>query len=417
MDLSAAFGSLGISLALGLLVGLQRERDSGHIAGIRTFPLITVLGALSAALAAEHGGWIVGAAMLGVVACAVIGNLYKLRGGAIEPGITTEIAMIVMFAVGAIVWHGAWAMGVVVGGGVAVLLHAKPILHGFVNRLGENDVRAIMQFALVSMVILPVLPDESWGGPPWDVLNPRHLWLMVVLVVGIGLGGYLAYKWLGARAGLLLAGLLGGAVSSTATTVSYSRRAREARHVPGALTTAAVVIVVASTVVYARVLTEIAAVAPAHIETIGAPILSLGAVSAGVALAAWVFCRKSAGQMPEQGNPAELKSAVYFALLYAVVLLAVTAARQYLDQRGLYVVAAVSGLTDMDAITLSVSRLAQEGRLSPETAWRSIVIASMSNQVFKLGIVGVMGGARLMRVVAILFAVKMAAGISVLLWW
>jgi uncharacterized membrane protein (DUF4010 family) len=235
--------------------------------------------------------------------------------------------------------------------------------------------------------------------------------------VGIGLGGYLAYKWLGARAGLLLAGVLGGAVSSTATTVSYSRRARASGNGNGVVMTAAVVIVVASTVAYARVLTEIAAVAPTHAFTIGEPVAALGVFSAVVAIGAWVFCRKDAGQMPEQENPAELKSAIYFAILYAVVLLAVSAAKQYLDQRGLFVVAAVSGLTDMDAITLSVSRLAQEGRMSPETAWRAIIIASMSNQVFKLGIVGVMGGARLMRVVAIMFGVQIAAGVGVLVWW
>lgn len=417
MDLVPAFGSVGIALALGLLVGLQRERDSGHIAGIRTFPLITVLGAISAALAEAHGGWIAGVAMLGVIASAVIGNLHKLRGGEVEHGITTEIAMIVMFVVGALVWQGWWALGVVIGGGVAVLLHAKPILHGFARRLGEPDVRAIMQFALVTMVILPVLPDRTWGGPPLDVLNPRHVWMMVVLVVGISLGGYVAYKWLGAGAGLLLAGLLGGAVSSTATTVSYARRARDAADNRGVALAAAVVIVVSSTVVYARVLIEIAAAAPRHAAKVGAPIALLGGVSALLALVAWIFCARRAEAMPEQSNPAEMKSALTFGLLYAVVLLAVAAARQYLDQRGLYAVAALSGLTDMDAITLSAARLTQEDRLTPDAAWRSIVVASVSNQLFKLGIVGWMGGGRLLRIAGIFFGVKLvAAGLVLALW-
>ncbi len=458
MDPSAAFEALAISLGLGLLVGLQRQRADSRVAGLRTFALITVLGTLCA-LVAEHIhsgapplsgmpagdappgvgpavpgmpgsaiGWlVVVAGLLGVVAATSVSNALFARrehddssGGA---GITTEVAILVMFMVGVLLVVGPRAVAIAVGGGVAVLLQAKTSLHGFVARLGDKDLRAIMQFALIWLVVLPVLPDRTFG--PYGVLNPHSIWLMVVLIVGISLGGYIIYQFLGRRAGLVLAGVLGGMISSTATTASFARRsmtgtgetdaeAGRAAMVAGA---PVLVVILASTVVYARVLAEVAIVAPHHFLRIAPPIAVMMVFSVAMCAVVWVRIRRTRSELPPQDNPTELRTAVTFGAMYAGVLLAVAAARAEVGPGAIYAVAGLSGLTDMDAITLSVGGMAGGGRLSPESAWQAIVVALMSNMVFKTSIVAAWGSRAMLRGVAMLMGASIAAGAMVLLLW
>ena len=206
MDLTHSFQELGIALGIGLLVGLQRERTSSLLAGFRTFPLVTILGAVSAMLAQSFGGWIVAFGFLAVTGVVIVGNVVLLRKGDRDGGITTEVAILVMYAVGALLVVGSREIAIAVGAGVAVLLQFKQRLHGIASRLEDRDVIAMMQFALVSLVILPALPDRTFG--PYDVLNPHQIWLMVVLIVGISLGGYVAYKLFGEGAGTALGGIL-----------------------------------------------------------------------------------------------------------------------------------------------------------------------------------------------------------------
>ncbi len=414
MDLRATFFALGISLGLGLLVGLQRERALTSIAGVRTFALITLLGTIAAILAAEFGAWVVGAGLIGVAAAMVVGNLFLIKKGQDEPGITTEIAILVMYAVGALVWIVDYAVPVVITGVVALLLHAKGMLHGFTRRLGEKDVRAIMQFVLISLVILPVLPDETYGPPPLNVLNPRNIWLIVVLVVGLSFAGYALARLVGPRAGTVLGGVLGGMVSSTATTVALARRSAASQALAPP---AAVGILLASTVVYARVMIEVGAVASAQFWSIIAPVLALAVVSIVVAGGVWLVFRRSDSVLPEPDNPAELRSALFFGALYAGVLLAAAAAKQWVGDSGLYAVAAVSGLTDMDAITLSSARMANAGAIEPSSAWRAIVIATIANQVFKWSVIASIGTRRLAVICAVAFGFQILAGVGILLLW
>jgi uncharacterized membrane protein (DUF4010 family) len=412
LDLSSAFLQLGISLGLGLLVGLQRERVASRLAGIRTFPLVAVLGTVCAHLAPRFGGSVVAAGLLSVAALIVIGNAAKLRSENPDPGLTTEMAILLMFGVGVLVGIGATEIGIALGGGAAVLLQYKIQLHGLARRIGDDDFRAIIQFALISLVILPVLPDRTYG--PYEVLNPRQIWWMVVLIVGLGLGGYVAYKLVGARSGVVLAGILGGAISSTATTVSYARQAA-AGISPGPAP--AVVIGISSAVVFARVLTEIAVVAPGFLAIAGPPILALMLLLVAGAGVLWKRIGSDKGRMPEQRNPSQIGTALLFAILYAVVLLAVAAAKERLGSGGLTAVAILSGLTDMDAITLSTSQLVQAGRLDPATGWRLIVAASLSNLVFKAGTVAVLGNRRLFIRVAVLYAAVLAGGTAFIVAW
>lgn len=406
------FLHLAVALGLGLLVGLQRERVDSPIAGIRTFGLITLFGAVCAQLGRVYGGWVVAVGLLVAAGLVTAGNLVRLPKGQADPGQTTEFAAVLMYGIGAWVVVGPMSVAVVLGGVVAVLLHLREPLHRFVGKIGEGDVRAIMQFVAIALVILPVLPDRDMG--PYGVLNPYQIWWMVVLIVGLSLAGYVAYKLLGAEAGAALGGALGGLISSTATTVSYSRRSQEE---PEASRLAALVIMIASAVVYARVLVEVAAVAPRSLRQMAPPLGAMLGVTILLSVVLWLFHRKRPAELPEQGNPAELKSALVFGALYALVLLAVAFARDRFGSAGLYTVAAISGLTDVDAITLSTARLVEGAGLDVRTGWRAILLASLTNLVFKASIIAVLGDRHLLGRIALLFGAAIAAGAAILWWW
>jgi uncharacterized membrane protein (DUF4010 family) len=416
VELTSLFQHLGISLGLGLLVGLQRERAASRLGGLRTFPLVAIFGTICAFIAQTAGGWTIAAGLLSLTVMILVGNLGVMHqdqeGTTDRGGVTTEIAMLVMFCVGAYLPYGRAEIAVAIGAGVAVLLHYKKPLHGLVERLGDNDVRAVMQFALLSLVILPALPNRTYG--PYDVLNPREIWLMVVLIVGLSLGGYIAYRFFGQQAGTVLGGVLGGLISSTATTVSYARRAAST---PSASTLAAIVITIASTIVYARLLIEMAVVAPGHIRATAPPLLILLAVMVLMSVALWYFIRNEKDEMPEQGNPSELKSALVFGAIYAVVVFAVAAAKTHFGEGGLYVVAAISGLTDVDAITLSSMNLVNAATLEPRDAWRLVVIASTSNLAFKVGAVAALGNRLLLTWFGGVAAVAAVTAVCLLVFW
>ncbi len=407
-----AFVQLGVSLLLGLLVGMQRERTDSVIAGIRTFPLITVFGTVCAWLAAQHGGWVIASGLLTVAVLLLIANIARIKNGDIDPGLTTEIAAMLLFGVGACVVAGQMPVAVALGGAIALLLHLKTPLHEFVKGIGETDIKAIMQFVLVTLVILPVLPNRDYG--PHSVLNPFKIWLMVVLMVGISLAGYIAFKIFGAKAGTLLGGLLGGLVSSTATTASYARRSTKSH---GSANLAALVIMIASTTVFVRVLLEVVAVAPRNFVQIGPPLIAMLVTCCVIAAVAFRLAGEKSAELPAQANPTELKSALFFGALYAVVILAVAAAKDHFGSSGLYTVAVLSGLTDMDAITLSTAQLVNSGKLDANTGWRVILVASMSNLIFKAGIVAALGDRGLLRRISRMFGAALLGGIAILLLW
>ncbi|MEX2217642.1 MAG: MgtC/SapB family protein [Phycisphaerales bacterium] len=411
-----AFESLAISLGLGLLVGLQRERAGSRIAGVRTFPLITMLGTLSALLGQAFGGWVVASALLGLVLTVATANLMALKqDGARGTGLTTEVTIVLMFALGAYAAVGPPAVVVVVGGVTALLLYLKGDLHGFATKLGDRDMRAIMVLVGIAFVVFPVLPDENYG--PLGVWNPRRIWLVVVLVVGIGLGGYIAYKVLGRTAGTALAGVLGGVISSTATTVIYARRSAPARGSRGAIDAAMVVIVIASAVTYPRLAVEVGVIAPGFARAALPPLLVMAAVGAAVAGVTWLLHRNEEVGVPEQENPTQLRSALVFAGVYALVLLAAAAGQEYLGAGGAYLVAAISGTANLDAITLSNAQLASQERLDPGVAWRAILVAVIANLCFKLGVVAALGHRRLLVMLAGAFAAHILAALALIFLW
>ncbi len=407
-----AYLSIAVSLGLGLLVGLQRQWKEPNIAGIRTFPLITLLGTLSVLLSDRNAGWLTAAGLLAMSALLVLGNLARLQSGKFDAGITTEVAVLLMYCVGAAIGVGLVGPGVVMTGITAVLLHSKAKLHRWISRLGERDLSGIIQLVLIALVILPVLPDETFG--PYDVLNPYKIWRMVVLIVGISMTAYVAYLVLGARAGVVLGGIFGGLISSTATTVSYARQTK-ANHDTSAM--AALVIVIASAVVNVRVMVEIGVVAPNLLRFALLPLAIMFAVMAVSCALFFVPLRHQSTSLPDQSNPAQLKPAVIFGGLYAIILFVVAAAKDLFGDQALYAIAMVSGLTDVDALTLSTAKLFNDRRVEATTAWRVILIATMSNLVFKAGAVAALGSRRLFVYVAVMFAIAMATGGVLFAYW
>jgi uncharacterized membrane protein (DUF4010 family) len=438
---SLLFEQLGLALLLGLLVGLQREHAASGLVGMRSFALITVLGTVAGQLGASFGGWVVAAGFLGVVGVLAFAHLTHLKeipfrrvslvetenapvpAEAIhgEPrgkngvGITTDVAALVMFGVGSLLVVGPLSVAVAVGSAVAILLHFKPELHTVARKLGDEDLRAIMQFVLITCIILPVLPRDPLD--PYGVLSPFETWLFVVLIVGINLGGYIAYKFLGPQAGILLGGLLGGAVSSTATTFSYSRQARLS---PVLANSAAVVIMIASAVIYVRILVLVGVIAPDFLISVAAPLLILAMASFLAALVFWRWAPRELAEMPRLGNPTQLRSAIVLGLTYAVVIVALAAARDWLghsELNALYGIAGLSGLTDVDAITLSTARMSKTDPMVAAEGWRLIVVATLSNLVFKAGVAGLLGGRALLRPIAALFAVPLVTSLLLLGLW
>lgn len=356
MDLLLVFEKVSLALGLGLLVGLQRERVQSPLAGIRTFALITVLGTVCALVESHYGGWFVGLGLIAVAALLVAGNLAQPGAKEADPGLTTEIAALLMYGIGAYLIVGHTEVAIVLGGVTSLLLHWKAPLHAFVARIGEPDLKAIMRFVLITLVILPVLPDQSFG--PYQVLNPRQVWLMVVLIVGISLVGYVGYKLFGQHAGAVLTGVLGGLISSTATTFSTARQAASSGE--GARLSA-LIILLASTVALGRVIGEIAVVASGDFWSMAIP---LGILLAGMTLICGGVYLLTGGkevEPPPPGNPADLVPALIFGGFYAVVLLASAAVNDTLGAGGLYAVAIFSGVHDLDAITLSSARLVDQG--------------------------------------------------------
>jgi uncharacterized membrane protein (DUF4010 family) len=404
--------ALGVALLLGLLVGVERERAATGIAGIRTFALITMLGVVVGTLAERYGGWVLAAGFIAILAQMVTANLVLAKQNRAEAGVTTEVAAIFMFAIGAMLAAGFRLAAAVTAGVIALVLHWKRPLHAIVQRLGEGDVNAIMRMVLIGLVILPIMPDRAYD--PFGVLNPFQIWLMVVLIVGISLASYVAYRLFGARGGTLLSGILGGLISSTAATVGYARRTRSA---PDDSAAAAVMILVASTVVFARVILEIGVVVPSNLLSLAPPLAAMFAIMIAISAVLYTRARRTLKPATDAAPASDMRAAILFGLLYAAVLLAVAVARERFGARGLFVVAALSGLTDMDAITLSTAQLVRADRLDTSTGWKLILVGAMANLVFKGMAVALLAHPRLRARVATAFGAAIAGGLLILFLW
>ncbi|MEZ5004605.1 MAG: MgtC/SapB family protein [Chitinophagales bacterium] len=408
--------TLGISFGLGLLVGLQRQKVHNKMAGVRTFTLIAILGTMSGFLAeAFNSFFIIPLIAIGLTALLVTANVIKFRKDSdSDLGQTTEVAALLMFAIGAYLVVGSKLTATVVGASLAILLYAKEHLHHFIDNLKDKDWSAIMTFVAISLVILPILPDKTYD--PLEVINPRNIWYMVTLIVGISVVGYFVYKYTGKNVGIFANGILGGLISSTATTVSYARRTKSTRAI---YKMAAFIITIASAISLLRVLIEVSVVIPDRLPSIILPILVQLVFMSLVCISLFYLINKddSDEPLPEPENPAQLKSALLFGALYGVILLIVAFTKKEFGNNALYGVSIISGLTDVDAITLSLSQLIKKDTLDVSTGWRLILLASLSNLMFKGILVMILGTRELSKWIAISFGLSIAFGTAIITFW
>lgn len=410
MDAPSSIWSLLAAALLGFLIGLERERKRdllGSIfAGIRTFTLISLFGALSGLLARALTPWVLVASLLALATLFALAYWRESAGEKV--GGTTEVAAFVAFALGAVAGLGDYIValaGAVIATGV---LSLRPELRRLSGAVTREDLFAIVQFAAVSLVVLPLVPDRDFG--PWGVWNPRAIWLLVVLISGVSFVGYALTKIVGARRGIGVSGLVGGLASSTAVTLSFSERSGRQ---PDLARVYAVGVLAASAVVAPRLLVLLGVVQPALVLPALIPLGALFLVSAlAAALAARAGSTEDAGI--EIANPFELRTALQFALLFALVLLAARAAQEFLGESGVYLASALAGITQLDAIALSLARQAREG-LEPLVAARGLGLAVAANCLFKAGLALSLGDRRFGRVV--LLAMLAAAAATVAAAW
>ncbi len=408
--------TLGIAFGLGLLVGLQRQKTDNEMAGVRTFTLISVLGVLAGFLTRDYNNpFILPMLGLAIASMLLVANVIKMKKfDEADVGQTTEVAALLMFAIGAYLVVGNQTIAVLVGGMMAVLLYVKERLHNFIENLSQKDLSAIMTLAGISLIILPILPNKTFG--PLNVLNPRSIWLMVTLIVGISVVGYFIYKVAGKKVGIISNGILGGLISSTATTVSYARKTKDNKDISKL---AVFVITIASTISLVRVLIEVGVVIP---EKLGLMILPIASeIIVLVIICVLLFYRikknKSNDEMPEPSNPAQFKSALIFGLLYGAILLAVAFTKKQFGNNALYIVSIISGLTDVDAITLSLSQMIKGQRLQADLGWKLILLASLSNLVFKGVMAIVLGAKDMVKWLVSAFGVALITGLLIIWLW
>lgn len=379
------------SLAIGLLIGLERERSPAAKAGLRTFALVALFGTISGLLSEiTDSPWFLFGGLV-TIGLMTVAAYFRDRTPNGDPGTTTVAAIIMCYGLGVIVWFGFTTLAVMLAITTTILLYYKSELRGITQSLTRRDLISILQFSVLTFIILPILPDRSYG--PYLALNPHQIWLMVVLISGISLSGYVALRLIGERFGAPLLGLLGGLVSSTATTLAYARYNREN---PAMIRLAVMVILLANLMVLLRLSVISAIVSPIILPKL-LPVLA-SAFLLGLASAIYWYRKlldKSAQIVPEIKNPTEIRSALGFGLLYALVLFCSSWISDFAGNRGVYALAIVSGLTDVDAITLSSFKLLALGKLHAIDAVTSISLAILSNIGFKLGLVFFIGGAKL----------------------
>ena len=400
---------LALALAVGLLIGLergwqQREAEEGtRIAGLRTFGLIGLLGGVFGVLANELGALILAFGFAGLAAT-VISAYHVAVPARRDIGITSLIAALVTFALGALASLGylyAASAGAVA---TAVLLGSKAPLHRWLASLERYELTAALQLAVLSVVILPLLPNEAVD--PWGALNPYRLWWFVVLISAIAVAGHFAMRFAGAERGILLTSFFGGLASSTALTLMFARLGRRQAELQALL---AAGVLIAGGTMFPRMLVEVAVVNPALLAVVAPPV---GVMAALAYLGAfWIWWRERDVQPPPPGaaQSFSLASALQFGVLLGVVMVLATLAERHFGDAGVYVLALVSGVTDVDAITLSLAELAK-GSLAPRVAAEGMVVAAMTNTVAKALLVMSFCGGTMGRQVGVAGAAVVLAG-------
>jgi uncharacterized membrane protein (DUF4010 family) len=400
------FAGLIVAILGGAAVGVERQR-SGHatgpearLGGIRTFTMLGTLAGVAGMLIAS--GHTVPASFLLAGGVAVIVAGY-IRASGKDIDATTEVAAIVVLGAGVLGGMGRLQLSAALTTLTVLLLAEKPRLHGFVARLDEPTMLAAARFAVMSAVILPLLPEGPFGPGPG--IRPRELWILVLLFSGMSFVGYLAQRMSGA-AGYPLTGLLGGLVSSTSVTLTFARLSVSHGSQDAPLATGAVA---ASTVLFVRVAIAVAVLDATLLPTLARYLAGPFLVALLALALAWRSLRRSESEPSELRNPLQLRSAIEMALLFQVVLFAVFYARAWIGDAGLLASGFVLGLTDVDALTLSMTRSVSTGT-TIGAACRAIAVGIVANSIMKAGIAAAIGGGRFRWLAGGSLAAMAAAG-------
>lgn len=412
---TALLTEAAFALAIGLAIGLEREHrdvEEGTLdestMGLRTFSLLSLFGWLGG-LFLDRLPALLPVGLLAVGALMVV----QYARGPARPGLTTEVAGLVTFALGAVV-HFDRPIAVAAALATTVLLFSKPWVRKTLPKLRRTEITATLQLLVVLAVVLPLLPRDPVD--PWGVLSPRKIGVFITLIAAISFVGYILNRALGPRRGTGLAGLVGGLVSSTAVTAAMAQEARRSADMvaPGHVAT-----FLANTMMFARVLVVTTILSRVVAARLVAPFSAMGVVMLAAALWKWQVSRRAGSPEKREAHSVELKNpfallpALKWGALLSVVLVLAALAKQHLGTRGLYFAAAAAGLTDVDAITLAVVRQTSEGMLEAEAAAIAITVAALSNTAVKGGIALISGGHGFGRDVAKVFGVVMIVGIAV----
>jgi uncharacterized membrane protein (DUF4010 family) len=370
------------ALAIGLLIGIERgwsgrqEEEGVRVAGLRTFSLIGLLGGVCALVAEVLGVWFLAAAFFAVAIMIVVGHILEARESG-DLGTTTAFSMMLTFALAS--WAALGYYNIALGASVVAvaLLGMKPVLHTWLRNIETAEIYAGIKLLIISVILLPLLPNRGFG--PWEALNPYWIWLMVVLICGISFVGYFAIKYIGNRLGTLVTSITGGLASSTAVTLSLSQFAR---HYPVKKLFMGGVMI-ASSIMFIRVLVEVAVVNPQLLPLLWAPVAVMFFCVLGGGY--WLWRTGSFKEVEPDlklDNPFKLTMALKFGFLLAVIMFLSAAMLEWYGDQGIYILAIISGLMDVDAITLSLSRLALDD-LSHDVAVMGIVLAAVANTIIK----------------------------------
>lgn len=404
----------GVALLIGALLGLEREftqqkEDTPDFAGIRTFSLIALLGAVTAFLGNSFGLMFIAIALGGLILLTAASYISTSLRNNTDTGITTEIAALLAFLFGVLSMGEHVEVAIVLSVVTALLLSLKGKLHDIIRRMSTQDIRATLQFALLSAVILPLLPNQPID--PFGLLNPFRIWLMVVFVSGIGFSGYILMKVFGPNRGINLMGLLGGLASSTASTISFATASREN---PSISTLYARAAILASSIMIPRVLLWTMVISPSLLKVISAPLLSMfvtGLIIAYILQRQNRHDESNLARSLEVANPLKLSTAIQFGLFFALILIIIQFAQEWFGETGVYLTSLLAGLTDVDAITLSVSRMISNSQLELNVAGIAIVLSVLSNTIAKSVIASSSGSPALRRTILIAFGIILLVGL------
>lgn len=413
--------SIIVSACLGALVGLIRQwsdqtsTPDGNVdfGGVRTYALWAMLGCISAFLNESLAPYLLTVTFLLVGAHQVVA-MAKTPSDT-RPGGTTFASALLTVLVGALVYWNQRQPAVLIAATTVVLLGVKQPLHAWTRRFTADDVRATLQFVAITGVILPLVPNRSFG--PYNAFNPYTTWLLVVLISGLGFLGYIAMRSLGTRAGLFVTSFFGGLASSTATTLAFSRRSKED---PALSEHYALAVVVACSVMLARVVVTVGVLNLELALTLIPPFAFMALP--GVLYGAWLWFRRQPGKglvtAPQIGNPLSLKTAIKFALLYAVIgFLVKYITSLNLLHSSLLPLSFLSGLTDMDAISLSVTGNHTSGAVPLHLATQAIIIAAVANSLLKAGFAISLGSPLLRKQISLVLGLTAAAGVAASVWF